>query len=204
MAGLQWLRTPQLFQCHKLHCSNTWGIGVKTQHISIILLLVMLTLYFVPGRARKKPLDEISPSDSINSVEWGEKSPPINHIVPPSPSTGQHKWFSLSSTSRSEVGVKAPVSGFIFRQDCVVEERQQPPQRRSRQRLCKYLVLPGRSARRQEWRVWGLKTSTLTPTVLLGKPAVMITPGTKCIHILVQTKTTLREYIYNLSIFDTE
>ena len=162
----------------------------------------MLTLYSL-SFSRENPFKEVSPSELINSVDLGETVPPNNNWEPPSPSGGQHKWFSLSSTSRSEVGVKAPVSGFIFRQDCVVEEPQQPPQRRSRQRLCKYLVLPGRSARRQEWRVWGLKTSTLTPTVLLGKPAVMITPGTKCIHILVQTKTTLREYIYNLSIFDT-
>ena len=149
----------------------------------------MLTLYYMPV-SREKLLDEVSPSEPTNSVELGEWKPPSNNAGPPFPSTSQHTWMVLLFTSRIEVGLKTPVRGFSFRQDRSSPEKTlvKPPQRRLLQRLCWYLPLPGgRSTRRQEWRVWGLKTSTLTPTDFTGNPPAMITPGTKCIHILVKT-----------------
>ena len=144
----------------------------------------LFPIYLSGQRGTLNPLIEVSPSDPTISVELGESSPPINNKEPPLSS--QQKWDDLLSNSWTGVGLKTPVRWFSFRQDWLLSGSQQPPQRRFLQWLCDLRAL-GRFSRRQEWRVWGLKTSTLTPTVLLGKPAVMITPGTKCIHILVKT-----------------
>ena len=147
----------------------------------------MLTLYVILF-CRENPLDEVSPSELIHSVDsvGPADSPPNNNTGPPSPSTAQHMWLLLPSIpiSWTEVGVKAYI-GFNLRQDLRSQVRpQQPPQRRSPQRLWKTLFPSGRSARRQVRRVWGLKTSTTVP---VGKPPVMMTPGTKCTRILVKT-----------------
>ena len=126
---------------------------------------------------RLKLAEEDNPSELTNSVERGESVPPISKVGPPSPSTSQHRWSCLSSTSLTEVGVKVPVKGFSFRQDRSDDE-DPPPQIIFRHWLCPTLTSPGRSGRLQEWLVWGLNTSTLTPEEL-GLPPVIITPGTK-------------------------
>ena len=105
----------------------------------------MLRLYLVLF-CRGKLAVEDKPSGLTSSVERGDKAPPISKMGPPSPSTSQQRWLSLHSSSLTEVGVKVPVRGFSFRQDCCVSD-EGPPQRRSLQRLCEYLAPPGKSRR---------------------------------------------------------
>ena len=172
---------------------NSWKkLGSKSQKekfasppfnndIIMMIKLVMLTLYVVLY-SRGKLIEEDKPSGLTSSVERGEELPPSNKVGPPSPSTSQHKCQALASTRLTEVGLKAPVRGFSFRQDCRVDDVRPPPHSICPQSVCHLLTSPGRSARLQECLVWGLNTSTLTLYASLGVPPVIITPGTKYIH----------------------
>ena len=129
---------------------------------------------------RGKLAEEDKPSLLSSSVVRRDK-PPISKVGPPSPSTSQHRCWDLSSTRLTEVGLKAPVRGFSFRQDRRIDDIQ-PPQSICPQSVWLDLLSPGRSASLQECLVWGLNTSTLTPTSALGLPPAIMTPGTKYIY----------------------
>ena len=136
---------------------------------------------------RVKLAEKDDPSELTNSVEWREWEcqAPISKVGPPSPSTSQQRWSFLFFISLTEVGVKARVRGFSLRQDRVDKAEAPPPQIILPHWLWLYLTSPGRSGRLQEWLVWGLNTSTLTPTEVLGSPPVIITPGTKYYSMFV-------------------
>ena len=87
-------------------------------------------ILYIMSYCMVKLAEEDNPSELTSSVERGEKPPPISKVGPPSPSTSQHRCSDLSSTSLTEVGVKAPVRWFIFRQDRRVDgdEKNPPPQ----------------------------------------------------------------------------
>ena len=137
----------------------------------------MLTLYFVLY-CKVKLAEEVKPSELTSSVERPEYPPPMSNIGPPSPSTSQHRWSNLTSTSLTEVVEKVPVE-FIIRQDCI--ESGFPPQSRWPQWEWYHQPLPGRSESWQLLWLTGLYTSTFRPTESLGDPPLIMTPGTKCI-----------------------
>ena len=143
-----------------------------------------MVIPYTVSYCRGKLAEEDKPSELSSSVEREDFSPPISKSGPPSPSISQQRWPYLASTRLTEVGLKAPVWGFSFRQDRSVDNVHIPPHSIRPQSEWATLTSPGRSASLQECLVWGLNTSTLTPTSSLGLPPAMMMPGTKYWHQL--------------------